>query len=55
MMALSKIKARFTPQKFFGTAPVKLARVPKKSAANFVYTTPFLPYQKYRTKIIGPT
>ena len=49
------IKARFTLQKCFGTAPVKLGRVPKKSTANFVYTTPFLPYQKYRTKIFGPT
>ena len=43
-------KARFTLQKIFGTARVKLARVPKKSSANFVYTKPFLPYQKYRDK-----
>ena len=40
--------ARFTLQTTFGTVRVKLARVPKKSSANFVYTTPFLPYQKAR-------
>ena len=43
--------ARFTLQKIFCTARVKLARVPKKSSANFVYTTPFLPYQKYRARV----
>ena len=42
---------RFTLKKIFGMARVKLARVPKKSSANFVYTKPCLPYQKYRTKI----
>ena len=47
-------EARFTLQTIFGTARVKLARVPKKSSANFVYTIPFLPYQKYRAKIFGP-
>ena len=40
--------------KIFGTARVKLARVPKKSSANFVYTTPFLPYQNTIQKFLGP-
>ena len=47
-------KVRFTPRKMFGTARVKLSRVPKKSSAKFDYTSPFLPYQKYRAKIFGP-
>ena len=35
----------------FGMARVKLARVPKKSSANFVSTTPFLPYRKYPARV----
>ena len=38
----------------YRTARVKLARVPKKCSANFIYTTPFSPYQKYRAKCFGP-
>ena len=38
---------RFTLQKIFGTARVKLERVPKKCASNFIYTTTFIPWQNF--------
>ena len=41
----------YTTENFWHTARVKLARVPKKSSANFVYTAPFLPCQNFGPRV----